>query len=98
MSFVRFLDQEHGATKLNKLMENYQDGLSCEQGMDSTLGISLKQLESYWQQEVLGINKTQLILQNLAPFLLLTIVLLFPSSILSISSYQSRRKDKAYEF
>ncbi len=94
-SFVRYLYEKFGVTRMDELMQNYQDGLGCEQGVDATFGISLKQLESNWQREALGIDTHILVLQNLAPYLLLAIALLFPPIIFSIHSSKKSGEGKS---
>ncbi len=94
-SFVRYLYQKFGVTKMDELMKNYQDGFGCEQGVETTFGVSLKQLESSWQREVLGIDSHLLALQNLAPYLLLAIALLFPPIIFSVQSSKKSGDSKS---
>lgn len=92
-SFVRYLYQKFGITKMEELMQNYQDGLGCEQGIMATFGISLKQLESSWQREVLGVDVELLALQNLTPFFLLAVAMLLPPLVLSFH-FHNRTKER----
>lgn len=98
-SFVRYLYQKFGITKMEELMQNYQDGLGCEQGVVKTFGIPLKQLESGWQRETLGIDVELLALQNLIPFFLLAVALLLPPLVLSFRFYnRTKKREKTDEF
>ncbi len=54
-SFLQFLHQTYGMTGLLTLVDLYQDGLGCDEGVTSAFGSSLGQLEYRWKQEVLGL-------------------------------------------
>ena len=78
-SFVNFLYKKYGSSGLVELINTYQDGVSCENGMLGATGSSLSQLEALWQQQVLGVDAGILMLRNLAPYLvLLGCILLVP--------------------
>ncbi len=94
-SFVRYLYQKFGITKMEELMQNYQDGLGCEQGVMATFGISLRQLESDWQREALGVNVELLALQNLIPFFLLAVAILLPPLVSSFSFHNKTKERKS---
>jgi hypothetical protein len=68
-SFVRFIWQKFGATTFQKMIDNYKNGLGCDEGVYASLGISLEQLEVRWQQESLHMDSESLAFQNLAPYL-----------------------------
>ncbi len=70
-SFTRFLYKNYGSSGLRRLMDQYRNGLGCEEGVSAALGVSLGQLEYRWKQESLGIDAAQLVLSNLAPYLIL---------------------------
>lgn len=76
-SFTRYLVDEYGISGLNRLVESYGDGLSCDQGAQRALGIPLEQLERTWRATRLGENRLGLALQNLAGYFLIFAVLLF---------------------
>lgn len=81
-SFVRFYFQKFGATGLSALIEQYKNGVGCLEGVQTATGSSLTTLQSRWQQEALGINPTALALQNLAPYLVIAVLLfLLPLSL-----------------
>ncbi len=77
-SFVRFLHQNFGTSGLEKLMGEYKDGLGCEQGVQASYGVSLKQLEYRWRLESLRVNGLAYALHNLSPYLVILLVLLLP--------------------
>jgi hypothetical protein len=83
-SFVRFLYQKYGSSGLQNLMQKYQDGLGCEEGVLSAFGVPLEQLEYRWKQESLGINVNLLAWKNFSPYLFLSLLLLIPPLALSL--------------
>jgi hypothetical protein len=78
-SFTRYLYQKVGSSGLLALMNKYQDGLGCEEGMAAALDSGLGQMEYSWKQEVLGINTAGLALRNLAPYLVVLVLLVVPA-------------------
>ena len=78
-SFTRYLNQKVGSSGLLALMNKYQDGLGCEEGMAAALDSGLGQMEYAWKQEVLGINAAGLAFRNLAPYLLVLVLLVVPA-------------------
>jgi ABC-type uncharacterized transport system permease subunit len=77
-SFVRFIHQNYGTSGLKNLMLHYQDGLGCSEGAQAALGSSLQQLENRWHMEALKINVQVLALQNLAPYILILLLVTVP--------------------
>jgi hypothetical protein len=92
-SFVRFLHEKFGNGKLRQLMDQYQSGLGCEEGVAAVYGISLNQLDYRWKQEALGIDTGQLALQNLSPYLLLGLLLIIPAA-LGLLPIRSQKKNQ----
>lgn len=90
-SFMRYLYSNYGAPGLRKLIEQYQNGLGCEEGFTAALGISLDQAEKRWRQEELGVNTGWLLLNNLGPYFLLALIVLVPS-LLAFFPVMARRK------
>jgi len=78
ISFVRFLSERFGSSGLQTLIQKYQDGLGCSEGLQAAYGESFDQLEARWKQEVLGINAQVLAWKNLSPYLLLSLLLFLP--------------------
>jgi hypothetical protein len=70
-SFVHFIYKNYGASGMLKLIDNYQNGLGCAEGIDTSFGVPLSQLEYRWKQEELGMNPERLILRNLLPYILI---------------------------
>lgn len=78
-SFVSFLQQKFGTSKITELVQTYKNGLGCEEGIASVTGYSLNQLELRWKQETLGINVGGLAFVNMLPILILALFILVPA-------------------
>lgn len=78
-SFVRFLHRTYGSSGLVTLLEQYQDGLGCEEGPSAAFGMGLGQLEYRWKSDNLGMNAAALAMHNLSPYLILMILLAVPA-------------------
>lgn len=83
-SFVKFLHQEYGSEGLKTLLLFYQTGLGCEEGVQAALGRSLTQLEGQWQSESLKVNPVEYALRQMAPYLLLLLVILIPPGLMIV--------------
>jgi hypothetical protein len=78
-SFVRFLHTTYGTTGLRGLMDQYENGLGCNEAVSAAFGTTLGQLEYRWKEEVLGINAGGLAVRRLSPYLWLGLLLLVPA-------------------
>ncbi len=77
-SFVRYLHDNFGTSGLENLMQQYKDGLGCEQGVQAAFGVSLRQLEYRWKLEALRVNGLIFALENLSPYLVILLLLALP--------------------
>ena len=50
-SFVGYIQEEYGVTGLQALIFAYDQGVSCERGVETALGISLENLEKDWKRD-----------------------------------------------
>lgn len=94
-SFVRFLHTTYGTTGLRDLINQYENGLGCNEGVSTAFGITLGQLDYRWKAEVLGVNASGLAVRRLSPYLWLGLLLLVPAA-LSVLSLR-RAKDAPVE-
>ncbi len=83
-SFTWFIYEQYGSSGLESLTLAYADGLGCEQGAETAFGKSLTEIERDWRQATFGENPLPAVLKDLAPWLLLMAVVLFPSLLLII--------------
>ena len=83
-SVVRYIRERYGAEGINRLLTAYAGGADCAAGVQSSLGLSLDQLQADWQQNLAPAPVTvQGRAQALAPWLLLAaLVLLAPFTLL----------------
>ena len=88
-SFVRFLNQNFGTRDTLSLLNLYADGLSCEVGVQAAFGSNLNQLETRWQQEMLGRSPLSAAWKQMWPYMLLAGLVIVP---ISLTLMPTRRK------
>ncbi|NQS91897.1 MAG: hypothetical protein HQ574_05750 [Chloroflexi bacterium] len=50
-ALVKYIQQEFGVTGLQSMIYAYDQGVSCERGVEVSLGITLQELEKDWQRD-----------------------------------------------
>ena len=75
-SFVRYLYHTYGTSGLNDMVTTYANGLDCERGAVSSTGKTLEQLERQWRQDVFAENASMTGLNNLFPWLVISLAIL----------------------
>jgi hypothetical protein len=70
-SFVAYLRNTYGSSKLTELARAYADGVTCERGVEIVYGTSFAQLELRWREAALGENAWGVALRNMIPYLIL---------------------------
>jgi hypothetical protein len=94
-SFVRYPHRSYGSSAMRWLVEQYQNGLGCSEGIQTALGASLSELEYHWKQQDLRIDPQSLIFRNLLPYLLLFLVLFGAAALtIVITSQRTSRKQR----
>jgi hypothetical protein len=73
-SLVDYLRRQYGLPALQSLIFAYDQGLSCERGVETALGMTLADLEKEWQQTTFGGGRTLLFIYILIALLLVLIV------------------------
>jgi hypothetical protein len=96
-SFVRFLYQKYGASSIQKLFNQYNNGLGCNEGVQSAFSMSLPEMEYRWRLEALGINPAARVVQNLLPYIILLFVILGAASVVMVFSSRSRTQAGSHE-
>jgi hypothetical protein len=76
-SFVRFLQTTYGKSTMVRLTDAYKDGLSCRNGIETATGLPLAQVEETWKSDALHSPSAPFVFQNILPYLLLGLGLLF---------------------
>lgn len=68
-AFVSFIQQSYGSERLQNLLNEYVDGVSCDSGVQNALGVSLAHLERQWRRAQFGENPVTLAMSKLSPWL-----------------------------
>lgn len=89
--FTWFIYENYGSTGLEALSRAYADGLSCEQGAQQALGISLAELDREWRKQTFGDNTLLAVLRELLPWIALMGVILVGPLVLIVG----RRREPA---
>lgn len=71
-SFTRYLQRTYGSNGLESLLQAYNQGLDCQRGVESALGLTLPQLERDWLSSAFGENPLSGAVSNLGPWLAVT--------------------------
>jgi hypothetical protein len=69
-SLVDYLRRHYGLPALQALIYNYDQGLSCERGVEAALGLTLAELNKEWQQATFGGSRIMVYIYVLAGVLL----------------------------
>ncbi len=80
-SFVRYLYQNYGSSSLTRLMDQYKDGLGCEEGFRVVYEKTLPEMDADWRQSLLGDQYTVNVRNALLPYLIILGVLFIPLTI-----------------
>ncbi len=73
-SLVDYLRRQYGLPALQSLIFAYDQGLSCERGVEIALGLTLADLDKEWQQATFGGGRILLLIYILIAVLLVLIV------------------------
>jgi hypothetical protein len=73
---TRYIQSTYGTSALQAMVLAYANGLSCEQGTQRAIGISLSQLDQRWRQAELGGQVGGVAFQNLLPYLFVMLIIL----------------------
>jgi hypothetical protein len=75
-SLVRYLKQQYGLPALQAMIYAYDQGVSCDRGVENALGLTLTELEKEWQQAVFGEGRILLYIYVLGAVLLVLVLTL----------------------
>jgi len=73
-ALVEYIQREHGLPGLQSLIYAYDQGVSCERGVEMALGISLETLEKEWQRDTFAQDTLRFLIYGLAGLLVLLIL------------------------
>jgi hypothetical protein len=93
---VRYIDRQFGAEGINRLLVEYANGASCQEGVQTSLGIPLAELETRWLAVVAPVDSPAQRWQAWAPWVLLAgLILLAPLTFLLAAFGRGRRPARA---
>ena len=73
-ALVEYVQQEYGLPGLQSLIYAYDQGVSCERGVEMALGISLQDLDQNWQRDTYAQGTLKLYIYLLAGLLVVMIL------------------------
>lgn len=68
-SIVRYIQDRWGPAKIRDLLNAYHDGASCQGGVQRELNLSLAELQTAWESDVLRANPLNNLVRQLLPYL-----------------------------
>ena len=75
-SLLDYIQREYGVTGIQAMIFAYDQGVSCERGVEVALGITLEELENDWEQDVFSRGRYLTYIFILSGFLLLLLIFL----------------------
>jgi hypothetical protein len=82
-SFTRYLQSRFGTPGIQSLVTNYANGLDCQRGIETALGMNLTQLERRWREDALAENIYATAAGNILPwFVVLAAALVVPLGLI----------------
>ncbi len=93
VSFTRYLYKNYGRSGVESLIQTYNDGMGCEEGVEKALGINLERLEYNWRLESLGMNTAALALRNLVPYFVVFGALLVVPILFSLGRSRNKKAE-----
>jgi len=75
-ALVEYIQQEYGLPGLQSLIFAYDQGVSCERGVEKAFGINLQTLDQNWQRDTFGQGTLRLYIYLLGGLLLILILAL----------------------
>jgi Peptidase MA superfamily len=70
-SIVRYIQDQWGPATLRDLLYKYRDGASCQGGVQSVLNMSLAELQTNWERDVLRASPLNSLFKQLFPYLII---------------------------
>ena len=72
-ALVEYIQQEHGLPGLQSMIFAYDQGVSCERGVEVALGLTLQDLEQEWQRDTFSRGTYLMFIYILAGLLLVMV-------------------------
>ncbi len=100
-SFVTYLRESYGMSRLRALLGAYADGMGCSAGLERTVGEDLLTLEREWKvwlaqdrrpttDAIQWRTEVMIVLRELAPWLVLALLIVLPGTAYFVDGYRGR--------
>ncbi len=93
-SLLDYIQREYGVTGIQAMIYAYDQGVSCERGVETSLGRTLEELEKEWKRDVFTRGKYLMYIYILSGVLFILLVLL---GIFVISKYQGNLLEREWD-
>lgn len=94
-SFIRYLYQAYGASRLELLIDQYADGIACEIAPQSVFNASLADLDRSWKEQEFGYNTSIEVFAPLIPWaIVLGVAVLAPGILILFSTLRPASQKK----
>lgn len=93
-SLLDYIQREYGVTGIQAMIYAYDQGVSCERGVEISLGTTLEELENEWKRDVFSRGKYLMYIYILSGVLFILLVLL---GIFIISKYQGNQLEQEWD-
>ena len=94
-SFVKYLRDSYGVSRLEALVKAYNNGLDCNRGAEQALGKNLVQLQRNWERDELSQDVGLKAFLNMLPWIILLLAVLAAPLILALLRLRSHPPDPA---
>jgi hypothetical protein len=91
-SIVRFIDRRFGAEGINRLLVAYAAGAGCEEGVQTSLGLSLADLQARWLNELAPVDDPAQRWAAWAPWLLVAVLVLVAPLTFMLAAFRRSRR------
>ncbi len=93
-SLLDYIQREYGVTGIQAMIFAYEQGVSCERGVEVALGTTLEELENDWKQDVFSRGRYLTYIFILSGFLLLLLIFL---GVFIFSKFQGSEIEKEWD-
>ncbi len=93
-SLLDYIQREYGVTGIQAMIYAYDQGVSCERGVEVALGITLEELEKDWKQDVFSRGRYLTYIIILSGILLVSLIIL---GVFIFSKFQGSEIEKEWD-
>ena len=93
-SMLDYIQREYGVTGIQAMIYAYDQGVSCERGVEVALGITLEELEKDWKQDVFSRGRYLTYIIILSGILLVSLIIL---GVFIFSKFQGSQIEQEWD-